>query len=134
MHEEMNSISNMLSFRSSMNFVCTCFAGEICMNKILFKPNCCCCCCEKETVLSMCFWLQLIEMSLRTIWFGLNKHLGIPEEFISRWWAIVEARYSETQRHYHTLAHIEDMFHKFEIVKGKLRSPESVSLAIFFHE
>ena len=38
MHEEMNSISNMLSFRSSTNFVCTCFAGEICMNKILFKP------------------------------------------------------------------------------------------------
>lgn len=73
-------------------------------------------------------------MSLRTIWFGFNKHLGIPEEFISRWWAIVEARYSETQRHYHTLAHIEDMFHKFEIVKGKLRSPESVSLAIFFHD
>ena len=22
-----------------MNFVCTCFAGEICMNKILFKPK-----------------------------------------------------------------------------------------------
>ena len=39
MHEEMNSISNMLSFRSSTNFVCTCFAGEICMNKILFKPT-----------------------------------------------------------------------------------------------
>ena len=39
MHEEMNSISNMVSFRSSTNFVCTCFAGEICMNKILFKPN-----------------------------------------------------------------------------------------------
>ena len=39
LHEEMNSISNMLSFRSSMNVICTCFVGEICMNKILFKPN-----------------------------------------------------------------------------------------------
>ena len=37
--EEMNSISNMLSFRSSMNVVCTCCVGEICMNKILFKPK-----------------------------------------------------------------------------------------------
>ena len=39
LHEEMNSISNMLSFRSSMNVICTCCVGEICMNKILFKPN-----------------------------------------------------------------------------------------------
>ena len=39
LHEEMNSISNMLSFRSSMNVICTCFVGEICMNKILFKPT-----------------------------------------------------------------------------------------------
>ena len=37
--EEMNSISHILSFRSSMNFVCTCFAGESCLNKILFKPR-----------------------------------------------------------------------------------------------
>ena len=41
LHEQMNSISNMLSFRSSMNVIviCTCFVGEICVNKILFKPN-----------------------------------------------------------------------------------------------
>ena len=39
LHEEMNSISNMLSFKSSMNVICTCCVGEICMNKILFKPT-----------------------------------------------------------------------------------------------
>ena len=39
LHEEMNSISNMLSFKSSMNVICTCFVVEICMNKILFKPS-----------------------------------------------------------------------------------------------
>ena len=39
LHEEMNSISNMLLFRSSMNITCTCFVGEIYMNKILFKPK-----------------------------------------------------------------------------------------------
>ena len=39
LHEEMNSISNMLSFRSSMNVICTCCVGEICMNKILFKKK-----------------------------------------------------------------------------------------------
>ena len=39
LHEEMNSISNMLSFRSSMDVICTCCVGEIFMNKILFKPN-----------------------------------------------------------------------------------------------
>ena len=38
LHEEMNSISNMLSVRSSMIVTWTCFVGEICMNKILFKP------------------------------------------------------------------------------------------------
>ena len=39
LHEEINSISIMLSFRSSMNVICTCFVGAICMNKILFKPT-----------------------------------------------------------------------------------------------
>ena len=39
LHEEMNSISNMLLFRSSMNVICSCFLGEICMNKIFFKPT-----------------------------------------------------------------------------------------------
>ena len=37
LHEEMHSISNML--RSSMNVTCTSFVGEICINKILFKPT-----------------------------------------------------------------------------------------------
>ena len=38
-HEEMNAISNMLSFRSSTNFVCTCFPGEICMNKYCLNQD-----------------------------------------------------------------------------------------------
>ena len=39
LNEEMNSISNMLSFRASTTATCTCFVGEFSMNKILFKPK-----------------------------------------------------------------------------------------------
>ena len=81
LHEEMNSISNMLSFRSSMNVICTCCVGEICMNKILFKPiyfylfvycrhnlqefkhslNGICPIVQSSTYLSVCYlWRQLI--------------------------------------------------------------------------
>lgn len=52
----------------------------------------------------------------------------------SLWWNKIETRYSEPQRYYHTLNHLESMFFYFENVKDNLQNPDLVSLAIFFHE
>lgn len=50
------------------------------------------------------------------------------------WWTELEARYSESQRAYHTLAHIDEMFGYFEECKSQLKDADAVSLAIFFHD
>ena len=73
-------------------------------------------------------------MALSVRWMELGKALEIPEDIANEWWTIIETYYSEKHRHYHTLAHIEDMFEKFDAVKHKLSQPEAVALAIFFHE
>ena len=83
---------------------------------------------------SRCPVVQLINMSLSIRWADLNKKLGVPEDKSNRWWTIVQTRYSENQRYYHTLVHLEDMFQKFDIVKEKLTQPDAVALAVFFHE
>ena len=73
-------------------------------------------------------------MSLQERWAEINKGLGVSERLCSKWWEIIKGRYSEPQRHYHTLAHLEDMFEKFETVKDKICQPAAVSLSVFFHE
>ena len=83
---------------------------------------------------SRCPIVQLINMSLSVRWADLNKKLGIPEDKSNIWWTIVQTRYSENQRYYHTLVHLEDMFQKFDTLKEKLTQPDAVALAVFFHE
>ena len=77
--------------------------------------------------------LQL--MDLRQRWLELGKdRLKASEDVVLKWWGQIEERYSEAQRRYHTLHHLEEMFRHFDQYSRKLMQPELVSLAIFFHE
>ncbi|CAM9669834.1 unnamed protein product [Choristocarpus tenellus] len=49
-----------------------------------------------------------------------------------RWWNIVQERYREPVRYYHTLDHIADMLEGSK--EFELSRPELVQLAIFFHD
>lgn len=60
--------------------------------------------------------------------------LKISGDLPQKWWGVIEGRYSEKQRHYHTLRHLEEMFQHFDKYFKKLNQPELVVLAIFFHE
>ena len=51
-----------------------------------------------------------------------------PAEVAERWWRVVETRYSEEHRHYHTLAHIE---HLLELLP---HADETVLAAVWFHD
>ena len=44
------------------------------------------------------------------------------------------ALYSEPQRHYHTLLHIEDCLREFDRAKNLATDPAAVELAIWFHD
>jgi predicted metal-dependent HD superfamily phosphohydrolase len=43
-------------------------------------------------------------------------------------------RYSETERVYHTLQHIEECFEKFESARQLAEHPEEIELALWFHD
>lgn len=74
-------------------------------------------------------------MDLQQRWLNTTIDvLKIPGDLPQKWWGVIEGRYSETQRHYHTLWHLEEMFQHFDRHFKNLTQPELVVLAIFFHD
>ncbi|XP_078334392.1 uncharacterized protein LOC111116891 isoform X2 [Crassostrea virginica] len=74
-------------------------------------------------------------MDLRQRWLELGiDRLKASEDVVLKWWGQIEEQYSEAQRRYHTLHHLEEMFRHFDQYSRKLMQPELVSLAIFFHD
>ena len=68
------------------------------------------------------------------LWKVINKSLDVDDKIADRWWTIIVKKYSESQRHYHTMKHIEDMLRLCEEHKGKLKNMKAVIYAIVFHE
>lgn len=46
----------------------------------------------------------------------------------------LHSAYSEHHRHYHTTEHIHDCLEKFESLRASLEQPDTVELAIWFHD
>lgn len=51
-----------------------------------------------------------------------------------RLWQDVVARYSEPQRVYHSLSHIEQLFTAFTRLERQLQSPAMIALALYYHD
>ena len=49
-------------------------------------------------------------------------------------WQDIAARYSEEQRAYHTLHHIQQLFGQFEQIKHHLNEPDIIALAMYYHD
>lgn len=49
-------------------------------------------------------------------------------------WQDIAVRYNETQRAYHTLSHLEQLFEQFEQIKRKLSEPHIIALALYYHD
>ena len=49
-------------------------------------------------------------------------------------WQDIAARYSEPQRAYHTLEHIEQLFIQFESIQHVLSEPHIIALAVYYHD
>lgn len=72
--------------------------------------------------------------SLEERWWDLSNNLQVDGNHTQDWWNIIRGRYSEKQRYYHTLDHLTEMFRHYDEHAFRLKQPELVSLAIFFHE
>jgi predicted metal-dependent HD superfamily phosphohydrolase len=68
---------------------------------------------------------------MKSRWFALFPHAA---DAALRWWTEIERRYTEPQRHYHTLEHLEALFRHFDRHEDSLADREAVAAAIFFHD
>ncbi len=70
--------------------------------------------------------------SLAKHWSDLAVRLGLVDG--EGLWAGLVTAYNEPQRHYHTLTHINDIVTKFAAVHDRFAKPDSVLLALFYHD
>ncbi len=49
-------------------------------------------------------------------------------------WLDIAARYNETQRAYHSLRHIQQLFVQFDKINHKLSEPHLIALALYYHD
>jgi len=62
---------------------------------------------------------------------GLQSEAEVELEAL---WHLVSSRYTEEQRHYHTLVHIEDLLRQADQFESLISDKKAVDLAIIFHD
>ncbi|KAF2074551.1 hypothetical protein CYY_004134 [Polysphondylium violaceum] len=77
-------------------------------------------------------WIELSKSVCRFTTDG-GKILA-TEEIQKKWWNVIESRYNEKQRYYHTMNHINELLGLHDRFKLKLKSSETVLLSIWFHD
>lgn len=74
-------------------------------------------------------------MAAHAKWLSLCSVLGLQDGSAQEWWEWLCSCYSEPQRCYHTMEHIESMLEQLgRHCEGKIKNLSEVLLAIFFHE
>ncbi|MEJ2693349.1 MAG: N-methyl-D-aspartate receptor NMDAR2C subunit [Candidatus Thiodiazotropha sp.] len=70
--------------------------------------------------------------SLKERWLSLNILKEAP--FLDEEFSAIHEKYSEPHRHYHTIEHIKSCLESFDLIKGDLKNPEIVELALWLHD
>jgi predicted metal-dependent HD superfamily phosphohydrolase len=78
--------------------------------------------------------LSLVTGALQGRFTKLAQSLGAETSLIETWSSAFIARYTEPQRHYHTLNHVAAMLDCLDKHRDKLSEPLAVELAIIFHD
>lgn len=73
-------------------------------------------------------------INLRETWKGLLSRYTSKSRLINEFWAEVEASYTQDNRHYHNLAHLEYMFEKEAMFRSSLSDPDIMMFSIFYHD
>ena len=59
---------------------------------------------------------------------------AIEPVMLKELWQDIAVRYNESQRAYHSLQHIQQLFAQFEQIKHYLNEPHIIALALFYHD
>lgn len=71
---------------------------------------------------------------MKTAFAKLLQVYEIDYQTIADCWQNIVTHYQQPHRHYHTLHHIQALLEQFDGIKDQLKQPESVLLAIFYHD
>lgn len=71
--------------------------------------------------------------SLQATYFDLVQRYSITGDALVMWKEIQSA-YSDSSRHYHTLAHLENLHWHLEEIKFQIQNWDAVLLALFYHD
>ncbi len=77
---------------------------------------------------------SIIQSSLESKFALLAKALGGNDAAVKKWTDESIARYTEPQRHYHTLNHIHAMLQCLDQFRSSVKDETTMKLAIFFHD
>eukprot|EP01132_Coremiostelium_polycephalum_P009907 gene9907-12150_t len=88
---------------------------------------------------------QVLKLNLNSRWNQLILNQGISVEVGNKWWEIIETKYSEKQRYYHTLEHINQLFNTYDDLNRNtafsdtttttiIHNKSIVELSIWFHD
>lgn len=64
--------------------------------------------------------------------FALNSDITLAE--VQKLWLDIATRYNESQRAYHSLRHIQQLFAQFEQIIQYLHEPHLIALALYYHD
>lgn len=78
-------------------------------------------------------WVHIAGM-MRVRWNQLAVRLGLCQTLLDEVWDVIETKYGEAHRCYHTLAHLEDMLTKADELGGLIADRDAVDLATYFHD
>ncbi|WP_440825979.1 HD domain-containing protein [Psychrobacter cryohalolentis] len=80
--------------------------------------------------------LSQIETELGKVfeWHLIAINNAIKPAKVNTLWQDIAVRYDETQRAYHSLQHIQQLFSQFEQIKHQLHEPHIIALALYYHD
>ena len=74
----------------------------------------------------------MTEQHLKQRFFEYNSTQ--PAELVPQLWNDITSSYKESQRHYHTLKHLSDLFHQMDQVQHLFKNVPVAAMAIFYHD
>ena len=80
--------------------------------------------------------LSQIETELGKVfeWHLIAINNTIKPAKVNALWQDIAVRYNETQRAYHSLQHIQQLFSQFEQINHHLNEPHLIALALYYHD
>ncbi|MDB5011955.1 MAG: hypothetical protein JWQ25_157 [Daejeonella sp.] len=71
---------------------------------------------------------------LKETYVQLIKQYTDNEDLIADYWDEVEIHYTKSNRHYHTLKHLENLLNQLLMVKSEIKNWETILFALFYHD